>query len=59
MKHREFDHPFHGGLPIDAQVELMRAQRTPNTPADPLARVKAIDQATQRIKQRYPSFFKE
>lgn len=58
MNPDEFDHPFHSALPIDAQVELMRAQKTPITLADPLARVKAIDQATQRIKQRYPQFFR-
>jgi hypothetical protein len=52
-------HTFHGGLPIDAQNDLMRASQTPITRADPLARVKAIEQATQRIKRKYPELFKE
>ena len=46
-------------LPMDARLELQRAAQTENTPADPLRRQKAIEKATQRIKARYPQFFKK
>lgn len=52
-------YPFHGALPVDAQLDLMAAAKTPITAVDPLARVKAIEQATKRVKRNYPRFFKE
>jgi hypothetical protein len=48
---------FHGALPQEAQRILMRAAQTPVTAADPLARTKAIEKATQRIKTMYPDYF--
>jgi hypothetical protein len=44
-------------LPRDAAKQLQRAARTPITRADPLARVKAIEKAIERIKREYPQFF--
>ena len=48
---------FHGALPLEAQRILMRAAQTPVTAADPLARTKAIEKATQRVKAKYPEYF--
>ena len=48
---------YHGALPLEAQRILMRAAQTPVTAADPLARTKAIEKATQRVKTQYPEFF--
>lgn len=44
-------------LPADAIAQLQRAALTPVTAADPLARVKAIEQTTRRIKMQHPQFF--
>ena len=49
---------FNNVLPIEAQRELMRAAQTPITEQDPLARRKAIDKATERVKAKWPQFFK-
>lgn len=46
-------------LPADAVALLQRAAQTPITADDPLARVKAIEQATKRIKRDYPNHFVE
>lgn len=46
-------------LPAVAVALLQRSSRTPITADDPLARVKAIEQATRRIKLQFPRFFKE
>jgi hypothetical protein len=48
-----------GQLPQEAVDLLKQAAQTPITPADPLARVKAIEKATQRIQSRYPKLFNE
>lgn len=45
-------------LPPAARVKLQRAAQTPIPADDPLARVKAIEKATQWIKQNYPQFFR-
>lgn len=45
-------------LPADAVAQLQRAALTPITEDDPLARVKAIEQTTRRIKMQHPQFFK-
>lgn len=44
-------------LPPAARIKLQRAAQTPIPADDPLARVKAIEKATQWIKQNYPQFF--
>lgn len=44
-------------LPAEAVAQLQRAAQTPITAADPLARVKAIEQATQRVRSQFPQFF--
>lgn len=46
-------------LPSDAAKLLRQAAQTPITRADPLARVKAIEKAIERVKRKYPQFFKE
>lgn len=43
-------------LPPDAVRHLQRAAQTPIF-NDLLARVKAIEKATERVKQQYPQFF--
>jgi hypothetical protein len=52
-------HPLHTALPIEAQLELMRASSTPIPANDPLARIKAIEKATQRVKHNHSQFFKK
>lgn len=49
--------PPHSLLPPDAIALLQKAAQTPNTASDPLARVKAVQQATQRVKAQYPHLF--
>ena len=44
-------------LPYDAAKLLQQAAQTPVTRADPLARVKAIEKATERVKHAYPYYF--
>ena len=46
-------------LPPAAIAQLQRAAQTPITADDPLARVKAIEQATARVKRDYPEFFNQ
>ena len=46
-------------LPQIAVDLLRQAAQTPITPTDPLARVKAIEKATQRIKTLFPNLFKK
>lgn len=48
-----------GRLPQTAVELLKRAAQTPVTPTDPLARVKAIEKATQRVKDLFPNLFKK
>lgn len=49
----------HNILPLEAVLVLQRAAQTPITADDPLARVKAIEQATQRIRRDYPELFNQ
>lgn len=44
-------------LPRDAAKLLQQAAQTPITRADPLARVKAIEKAIERVKREYPPIF--
>ena len=44
-------------LPTDAAKLLKQAAQTPITRADPLARVKAIEKAIERVKREYFQFF--
>lgn len=46
-------------LPADVVAQLTRAALTPITARDPLARVKAIEQAVKRAKRYYPHHFTE
>ena len=46
-------------LPIDAVKALQQASLVKDTPEDPMARRKAIDSTIDRIKTKYPQFFKE
>jgi len=45
-------------LPPTAVRQLREAVQTPIPRGDMLARVKAIEQATERIQRQYPQFFK-
>lgn len=49
----------HGLLPPDAQRKLQEAAATPNTERDPLARLKAIEDAQRWIRKTYPNVLKE
>ena len=44
-------------LPLEAARLLQHAAQTPITRADPLARVKAIEKAIERVKREYPQSF--
>lgn len=44
-------------LPEDARLILVNAARTPVPDYDPLARIKAIEKATDRVKAMYPHLF--
>lgn len=46
-------------LPADAVAALVKAAATEPSAADPLRRQKAIEKATQRIKQQYPHLFNQ
>lgn len=48
----------HRLLPADAIARLQKAAETENTPADPMARTKAIEKATQWVRHKYPLYFK-
>lgn len=50
--------PHHNILPPEAQKLLKLAAQTPITASDPLARVKAIEQATRGIKINFPNLFR-
>lgn len=45
-------------LPPEAAHLLQLAARTPITRVDPLARVKAIEKACERVKRRNPELFR-
>jgi hypothetical protein len=45
-------------LPESARAKLIRAAATP-IEEDPLARRKAIEEATRIIRQQFPSYFKK
>ena len=49
--------PMSNHLPPAARIKLQRAAQTPITADDPLARVKAIEQANKWIKANYPHLF--
>lgn len=49
---------FSQALPPDASARLQRAAKTPIPPDDPLARVKAIEQAAQWARLKYPRYFR-
>ena len=49
--------PPANALPRDAAKLLQQAAQTLITRADPLARVKAIEKAIERVKREYPQFF--
>jgi hypothetical protein len=44
-------------LPYPAHVLLVRASMTPISERDPMARQRAIEEATSKVKRDYPSFF--
>lgn len=52
------DTPISTALPAAAAQALVKAAQTANSVADPLRRQKAIEKATQNIKQQHPHLFK-
>lgn len=46
-------------LPFEAAAKLVRASQTPITSDDPLARVRAINEASDFAKTFYPRFFQK
>ena len=50
--------PISTQLPFDIRIALARAAQTPITPADPLARVKALELAKAQAMRKYPNLFK-
>ena len=49
---------MHGLLPIDAISELKRAASVEPSSLDPLKRIRAIEQAIEAVKARYPGLFR-
>lgn len=50
-------HPISAVLPLDARMSLVRAAATPVTDEDPLARVRAVNEASKRIKFLHSNLF--
>jgi len=50
--------PVASVLPSEAILLLQKAARTPVPEHDPLARERAINEATLKVKHLYPQFFK-
>jgi hypothetical protein len=48
----------HNLLPADAIARLQRAAQTQNSPADPMARAKAVEKAHAWVRATYPHYFK-
>lgn len=46
-------------LPPGVSSALMKAAQTPITPADPLARQRAIEEVNRQARLRYPQLFRE
>jgi hypothetical protein len=44
-------------LPFDIRMALARAAQTPVSPAEPLARVKAVNAAMAKARSEYPHLF--
>jgi hypothetical protein len=51
--------PISTHFPPSVRDALVRASQTPIPDSDPLARIKAIEQATKRAKQSVPNFFRK
>lgn len=49
--------PLANVLPREAATLLQQAAKTPITRIDPLARVKAIEKAVERVKRDHPHLF--
>ena len=45
-------------LPWEVRAALLRASKTPVSFADPLARLKAVEKATEQAKAAFPKLFK-
>lgn len=56
---KPFTLPMSCHLPLEARMALARAAETPIPKADPMARVKAIEDATARVKASFPELFKD
>jgi hypothetical protein len=49
----------HNLLPLDAQALLRRAAATRVTDTDPMARIRAVDQAIKRVKREHSRLFSQ
>lgn len=49
--------PVSRHLPFDARTLLVRASQTPVPHGDPLARVRAVEAASEKIRYQFPRFF--
>lgn len=54
-----FTLPMSFHLPPEARMALARAAETRVTKTDPMARVKAVEAATARVRASYPELFKD
>lgn len=50
--------PRSTSLPPAAAKQLKLAAQTPNTVRDPLAKQKAIEVATAKVRREYPQYFR-
>lgn len=51
--------PDSNHFPPEVRLLLQRAADTPNTPSDPMARLKAINAASERARLMFPQLFRE
>lgn len=51
--------PVSEHLPFNARMQLVRASQVPITSGDLLARVRAVNEASARVRSHYPEFFKK
>lgn len=56
---RELPVPLSRHLPLEAALILRRAAQTPVTDSDRLARIKAVEQANQKVRRLWPQFFQK
>lgn len=53
------DPPLAAVLPRFLAEKLQRASQTPNTPGDPRARLKAVEEVTRHLHHHHPEYFRK